>query len=166
MKQIFFVFLSLALLLSGRALSDYPRTDLVLVDENRALLKTLSLDEIRSLPSSKIITSTIWTQGKQVFEGPSLLTVLEEMGVNEGSVRLSALNDNRVDLHLETLTDQLPILAHSMNGEPMPVRNKGPYWVVFPYDTDIKYQTEWHYAMSIWHLNMIQLQSDSEPLSQ
>jgi hypothetical protein len=50
-----------------------------------------------------------------------------------------------------------PLLAFLMNGEPMSVRDKGPVWLVYPYDADAAFRTEQIYAWSIWQLDRIEV---------
>jgi hypothetical protein len=50
-----------------------------------------------------------------------------------------------------------PLLATLANGEPMSVRDKGPVWMLFPYDDVAAYRTEQTYARSIWQLNRIEI---------
>ncbi|MFM7446066.1 MAG: oxidoreductase, partial [Tabrizicola sp.] len=50
-----------------------------------------------------------------------------------------------------------PILAYLQNGEPMSVREKGPLWVVYPYDLKAEYQTEVTFSRSIWQLVRLDL---------
>ncbi len=44
-----------------------------------------------------------------------------------------------------------------MNGETMPVRRKGPLWIVYPYDSDEAYRSEAIYSRSIWQLDRIEV---------
>ena len=48
-----------------------------------------------------------------------------------------------------------PIIAYMMNGEEMSVRNKGPLWLVYPYDLNHEYRSEVIYSRSIWQLDRI-----------
>ena len=66
-----------------------------------------------------------------------------------------ALNDYKVVMPLSDVESDVPIIATRMNGAPMSVRDKGPYWIVFPYDQDARYQTETIYSYSIWQLNRL-----------
>ena len=44
-----------------------------------------------------------------------------------------------------------------MNGDVMLVRNKGPLWVVYPYDENPEYRSEVIYSRSIWQLDRIEV---------
>ena len=48
-----------------------------------------------------------------------------------------------------------PIIAYEMDGKPMSRRDKGPLWVIYPFDDSAKYRTETIYSRSIWQLNRI-----------
>ena len=117
----------------------------------------LSLETLDSLDQITFSTTTIWTEGDVQFSGVSLKALLAYLDVDGQSLEMVALNDYAVTMPVADLEDVAPILATRMNGETMSVRDKGPYWVVFPYDSDPKYSTETNYARSIWQLNRLKV---------
>ena len=44
-----------------------------------------------------------------------------------------------------------------MNGEIMSLRDKGPLWVIYPYDQNAAYRSEVTYSRSIWQLDRIEV---------
>lgn len=50
------------------------------------------------------------------------------------------------------------LIAYSVNGKPMPVREKGPLWIVFPYDESPKFRSDYIYSQSVWQLNRIDVE--------
>jgi len=42
-----------------------------------------------------------------------------------------------------------------MNGNPITVRQKGPLWLIYPYDTNPEYKSEVTYSQSVWQLKSI-----------
>lgn len=117
----------------------------------------LSLKELDAMPQVSFTTSTIWTDGDVVFSGVPLKTLLEDVAGDGTAVEMIALNDYKVAMPLSELEEGAPLVATRMNGEVMSVRDKGPFWVVFPYDADAKYQTETTYSYSIWQLNRLEV---------
>ncbi|MEJ8560553.1 oxidoreductase [Yoonia sp. GPGPB17] len=117
----------------------------------------ISLETLDTLDQVSFTTTTIWTDGSVAFSGVSLKALLAYLEVSGQSLEMVALNDYAVTMPLADLEDAAPILATRMNGETMSVRDKGPYWVVFPYDSDPKYSTETNYARSIWQLNRLKV---------
>ena len=59
------------------------------------------------------------------------------------------------DLPLSDAKDDGPLLAYLMDGKTMSLRDKGPIWMVFPYDQNPDYRTEETYSRSIWQLLQI-----------
>ena len=112
----------------------------------------LSLADLDAMPQESFNTTTIWTEGSDTFSGVPLSYVLN-LAEHSGSVlRMVALNDYSVEMPIADIGDTYPIVATRMNGEPMKVRDKGPFWIIYPYGSDAKYQTETTYARSIWQL--------------
>lgn len=97
-------------------------------------------------------TSTPWTDGVHSFTGVSLHRLMEELGVTDGSLKATAINDYAIDIPVSDAVENGPILAYLQNGNPMSVREKGPLWVVYPYDQNKDYQAEVIFSRSIWQL--------------
>lgn len=111
------------------------------------------LDQIKALPAATFTTTTTWTTGDQEFTGVPLKALLEAVGATGGTITATALNNYAVDIPAETLSDTAPIVAYLINGETFSRRDKGPLWIVYPYDSDPQYQTELVYGWSIWQLS-------------
>jgi len=102
-------------------------------------------------------TTTIWTDGLHTFEGVSLKTLTEMLGVEDGTLLATAINDYTVEIPVSDAIENGPIIAYLMNGEGMSVREKGPLWIVYPYDSTADYRTEIVYSRSIWQLDRIEV---------
>jgi len=113
--------------------------------------------DLLDLPQVSFETSTLWTEGVLEFSGPSLKSLLEASGAGQGNIVMTAVNDYSVEMPQDIVSDELPIIANRINGEPFSVRDKGPLWVVFPYDSDTELQQELIYSYSIWQLNRIEV---------
>jgi hypothetical protein len=113
--------------------------------------------ELEGLPQHSFTTSTIWTAGRPTFSGPPLVDVLSSARISQGSVELVAINDYRVSINLEDLAERVPILATRIDGRPFSRREKGPLWLVYPYDHDPAFRSETIYARSIWQVIRIEV---------
>ncbi len=107
---------------------------------------------LESLSPVTVETSTIWTDGVQSFTGVPLKTILDRLGAEGTMIAASALNDYTVEIPVSDAVEGGPILAFAQNGNPLSVRDKGPLWLIYPYDSNAGYQTEVIYARSIWQL--------------
>lgn len=104
-----------------------------------------------------IETSTIWTDGVQRFRGVPLVTLLDRLGAEGTILRALALNDYAIEIPVSDAVEGGPIIAFERNDEPMSVRDKGPLWVIYPYDAVPEYKSERIYARSIWQLVSIEV---------
>ena len=111
---------------------------------------------LEALGAEEFSTTTIWTEGEQTFTGVSLSTLLSEAGISDGKLKATAINDYAVEIPVSDAVAGGPIIAYSVNGEPMSVRDKGPLWIVFPFGSKLQYQTEVIYSRSIWHLDRLE----------
>ncbi len=121
-------------------------------DDGLARLDMALLD---SLPRHSFATSTIWTEGVDTYEGVLLSDLLAAVGATGTSLLAKALNDYEITFPVAEATAEGPLLAYRTNGKPMSVREKGPIWLIFPYDAVEAFRTEQTYARSIWQLDRI-----------
>ncbi len=113
---------------------------------------------LEALGNTEIVTTTIWTEGKQTFNGVQLVDFLKEFDVTTGNLVATAINDYEIVIPIRDAVEGGPIIAYFQNGKPMSVRNKGPLWIIYPYDSDIGYQSEVVYSRSIWQLDRLKLE--------
>lgn len=116
---------------------------------------SFSLDDLRAMGEREIHTTTIWSDGVQAFVGVSLDVLMDQVGVSEGTLEAAAVNDYAVEIPLSDARPDGPIVAYLRNGEEMSLRDKGPLWIVYPYDSGAQFRTEEIYSRSIWQLNRI-----------
>jgi hypothetical protein len=112
---------------------------------------------IEAMPAVTFETSTIWTEGRQRFTGVPLQEFLSILGATNGTLKAMAINDYVVEIPAADAVKDGPILAYRMNGAEMNLRDKGPLWIVYPYDANPAYQSEVIYARSIWQLDQIEV---------
>ncbi len=133
---------------------------LTLQDSKSGQSTTFTDADLMALPQVSFETETIWTEGVVAFSGPSLKSVIDHAGVSPGDVELYAINDYNVVLPIEKIEDGAPIIANRIDGAPFSVRDKGPLWIVFPYDGESQYNTEEYFALSVWQLNRLNVLSE------
>ena len=126
---------------------------------NSGTAALFDLASLQNLGESQFTTSTIWTEGENTFTGVSLATLLTAVEAETGILNATAINDYSVSFPVaEALADDA-IIAYQMNGKHISIREKGPLWILYPFDDDNKYKSETYYSRSIWHLNRIEITS-------
>lgn len=104
------------------------------------------------MATSKLDTSTPWTKGVQHFEGFPLADLLTAVGASGSSLKAIALNDYSATLPIADSVAAGAFVAVRANGQPMSVRERGPLWIVFPYDSDSRLTTDAYLNRSVWQL--------------
>lgn len=122
--------------------------------------KSFTIRELEEIGTEAVETTTIWTDGVQTFEGVPLHLLLGHLDVTSGELVTSAINDYAISLPVEDALEPGPIIAFLRNGEQMAVRDKGPLWIIYPYDSAEEFQTEVVHARSIWQLNRIEIRAE------
>ncbi|PXW93555.1 hypothetical protein C7444_11966 [Sphaerotilus hippei] len=115
------------------------------------------MDMIAALKQVSFTTTTPWHQGARRFTGPLLRDVLAEAGARGTTVRAIALNDYKVDVPFEDAQTHELILARLLDGKPMTVREKGPLFLVYPYDSDPELKSQRYYNRSAWQLRRLEV---------
>ncbi|EBA16194.1 hypothetical protein RSK20926_20750 [Roseobacter sp. SK209-2-6] len=120
--------------------------------------RRFTLADLRALDAETFETETIWTEGNQVFTGVPLATLVALFGVEEGTLEARAVNDYMVEIPISDAVTGGPIIAYTRNGGAMSLRNKGPLWLVYPYDSNpASYKNETVYSRSIWQLDRLRI---------
>ncbi|WP_075214221.1 molybdopterin-dependent oxidoreductase [Mongoliimonas terrestris] len=112
---------------------------------------------LTALPGRVTEVETPWTSGKPRFEGPLARAVLEAVGATGTMLKVTALNDYSADVPVEDLEKHDVILATTMDGKPMSVRDKGPLFIIYPFDAEPDLFTEVYFNRSVWQIATIEV---------
>jgi hypothetical protein len=97
-------------------------------------------------------TNTPWYKVPVKFEGVPLSKLMDIVGAKGQVVAAVALNDYSSEIPIEDFAKYNVILALKRDGEYMPVRDKGPLFVVYPYDTNPELKSQKFYSRSVWQV--------------
>ena len=100
-------------------------------------------------------TTTPWHTGTVKFEGVPLKALMKHVAASGDRVQALALNDYSTEIPVEDFDKYNVILALKRNGEYMPVRDKGPLFVVYPYDSDPELKSQKFYSRSAWQVKAL-----------
>lgn len=126
----------------------------------RAGAPALALDRatLEKMSQRTIVTSTPWTDGATTFEGPLLRDVLAAANAAGGKIAAVAINDYKVEIPATDAASYDVIVALKRNGAYMPVRDKGPLWIIYPLDERADLRTPATHAKMIWQLKRIDVE--------
>lgn len=127
----------------------------VLTVESPSGRQVFDMEDLRAMPSATFETETIWTDGRQTFTGVPLEAMTAHLGLEDGVIEAVAINAYAVEIPVSDAVEGGPLIAYERNGAEMSVRDKGPLWIVYPYDSKPEYRTEEIYSRSIWQLEKL-----------
>jgi hypothetical protein len=111
---------------------------------DRAMLEKIGMVTIE--------TTSPWYKESMKFEGVPLDKLMEAVGAKGQTLVAYALNDYTSQIPIADFAKFHVILALKRNGEYMPVKDKGPLFVVYPYDSDPELKSQTYYSRSAWQV--------------
>ena len=107
---------------------------------------------LESLGMSGFTTTTPWHDGPVRFEGVPMARIMSAVRASGDMVIATALNDYETRIPLMDFTEFNVLLALKRDGEYMPVRDKGPLFIVYPFDSNPALRLQKYYSRSAWQL--------------
>ncbi len=107
---------------------------------------------LEHLGTTTIETKTPWFDGPVTFEGVPLSRLMSAVEASGKTIVAVALNDYSSEIPIEDISKYKVILALKRNGEYMPVRDKGPLFIVYPYDSAPELKSQTYYGRSVWQI--------------
>jgi hypothetical protein len=126
-----------------------------ITNTNTGTTAEFALADLEAIAQVSLKTSTPWTTGVTTFEGVPLSTLLKTVGASGARIDAAALNDYAVSLPIADENGVDPLIAYKINGAYIPIREKGPLWIIYPFDENTRLQSEVYYARAIWHLDRL-----------
>lgn len=123
-----------------------------------AVTVDLDLAALEQMPHHTIATATPWTEGVSSYEGVLLRDLLHQLGVSGATIKLTALNDYAITIPAGDFDKYDVVLAYARDGQAMPVRDKGPLWVVYPLDGHAELNNEDTHAKMIWQVRRLDVE--------
>ena len=120
-------------------------------------LAQFDLAMLKQLPAHEITTHNPWEEGEHHYVGfnpKDLLALLKSRG---DLIRLTAFNQYITEIPMSDFEDWDTIIAYEMDGEPIPVRNKGPLMVIYNFDQHPELRNEAYYGRSIWQIQSLKV---------
>ncbi len=135
---------------------DSGRPILTVAGPESAASTDFDLAQLESIGIETVVTTTPWTDGKLTFQGVRLSKVMATASAAGRDFTAVALNDYVARIPYSDVEEYDPLLAIRMNGAAMPVRDKGPIWLIYPDDVADHSNPEIRDRM-VWQLRRIEV---------
>ncbi|MEZ0172554.1 molybdopterin-dependent oxidoreductase [Microvirga sp. TS319] len=100
-------------------------------------------------------TTTPWYSEPTKFEGIPIAKILDRLGASGEHLMVIALNDYSSDIPVADVRKYKVLFALKVNGEYISVRDKGPIFIIYPFDSDPDLQHQTYYGRSVWQVSKI-----------
>ncbi len=124
---------------------------------NRRDRAVFDMPMLQRLPQLSFSTRTPWFVKPRKFTGPLLRDVLQAAGAHGQQLRVSALNDYRVDIPADDAQRWDVIVARLIDDRPMAVRDKGPLFIMYPLDSRAELRSPLYFSRCAWQLKTIEV---------
>ena len=116
---------------------------------------TFDRTELEAMGLVSVKTKTPWNEGVVDFEGVPMTLLLEKAKAEGDMTTIVALNDYSVDIPTADFAEFGTILAVKRNGDYMPVDDQGPFFVIYPFDSNPVLQGQPYYGRAVWQVKEI-----------
>jgi hypothetical protein len=123
-----------------------------IAQKNTPTAATFDMAMIEKLPQQTFTTMTPWDKKPIEFTGPLLRDVLAAAKAQGTVIKAAALNDYQTSIPVEDAQKFDVVVAHKMNGANIPVKTKGPLFIVYPFDKKAELRSTVYYERSAWQL--------------
>jgi hypothetical protein len=124
---------------------------------NSAVGASFDMPMLAALPQASFVTRTPWYAQARSFTGPLLRDVLALAGAEGRTLRLIALNDYQVEMPVDDAQRHDVLIARLVDDRPMAVRDKGPLFIIYPFDAQPALRSATYYSRSAWQLRTIEV---------
>ena len=119
------------------------------------LVADWDMASLKKLPQKTFTTQTPWFKEPVTFTGPLLRDVLANAQLKGKMLDAVALDDYKSKIPVSDMMNFDVILAHSINGEQLTPKNKGPLFIVYPFDSKKELQAVLYYQRCVWQLKSL-----------
>lgn len=114
------------------------------------------MEMLDALPGRETVIETPWYEGTKSFSGPLISAILDAVGAEGATLRVTALNDYSAEIPRSDVEEYPVILATRVDGEKMSLREKGPAFVIYPFDVAPNLYNEMIFGRSVWQVTALQ----------
>jgi hypothetical protein len=115
----------------------------------------VTVSDLEKMPATTVVTHTPFLPGATTFQGVLLRDLLKAARLTAPKLVMIALNDYRVEVPAADAESYDVIVAYKVDGRYMRVRDKGPFWLIYPIDQHPELDNEQTATKMIWQIRTI-----------
>ena len=130
---------------------------IVLTVESAGHQTPFDMRTLEALPQRTYKLTTPWHLRPVSFQGPLMRDVFANAGVRGTRIKAIAVNDFTADIPFAHAEAHDVIVALRMDGKPISARDKGPLFLIYPYDRLPDEEREAYFDLSVWQLDVLRV---------
>jgi hypothetical protein len=128
-----------------------------LAHANDGRLARFDLEMLDAIGRASFTTATPWHNRPAHFEGIAGKALMQAVGAGGTSVSAVALNDYASTIPMSDFMELGLLIANRVDGRRMTVREKGPLWIVYPFESSPKLNSGVYHGRSVWQLARLEI---------
>jgi hypothetical protein len=129
-----------------------------IANTNDGAVARFDLGMLEDIGTVTLTTETPWYDDVVEFEGVPMIALMQVIGAAGTEVVVTALNDYRATIPMSDFERYPVVLAFKRDGRLMPVRDKGPLFIVYPFDRHPELRNEQYYSRAVWQVKELVVQ--------
>jgi hypothetical protein len=124
---------------------------------NDGSLARFDVAMLDAIERAAFTTATPWHDHRARFEGVSGKALMRAVGAKGAQVSAVALNDYASTIPMSDFLELGLLIASRVDGRQLTVREKGPLWIVYPFDSSPKLNSGVYHGRSVWQLARLEI---------
>lgn len=163
MKQLLFTVMTMIASVAQAVELPAPKGDVILTvsgniaqtnGDNVARFDRAMLEDLQQ---ATVTTATPWFDDVHDFSGPLGAAILDAVGAQGATLRVVALNDYAATVPAADLHELGVVFATHLDMRPISVREKGPLFLIYPFDDNPDLFDEVYFGRSVWQIARIEV---------
>ncbi len=113
------------------------------------------LKMLKSLGTTTFRTSTPWLEGVSTFEGVLMRDVLYTLGAAGKTVTAYAADGYSDEIEIADFDRYDVILAYALDGKSLEKSDKGPLWIMYPFDAHPLLDVDEYASHAVWQVRRL-----------
>jgi hypothetical protein len=115
----------------------------------------LSYEDMLEFTPVEHTMSNLWIEKTTTYTGVNLSGILEKYKITNEWLHLTALNDYSIEVPIAD-ADKGAFIAYLIDGKQIKIRDKGPLWLLYPFNENKALDIDLYHNRSIWQLKVIE----------
>jgi hypothetical protein len=126
-------------------------------NKNKGKVAVLDFEMLDKMNQKTFKTKTPWYPEARAFTGPLMSDLLKISGAKGKKLKLIAMDDYITEVPISDMEEFGVIMATKMDGERLDITDKGPLFLIYPFDSKKELKSVKYYERAVWQIKEIKI---------